>query len=112
MERIWRDYGLSIVLFGLFVLFLTVQGITCWIEFNEEQVTHGQPVEVAMYINRFTNRVMENLQSEVFQLGMFVVLSTYLVHRGSPQSKDSDDKMTAQLDRIERKLSGWEGDGK
>lgn len=52
----------------------------------------------------FWNATFENWQSEFLQVFVFVVASKYLVYRGSPQSKDGDDAMKAQLDRIERRL--------
>jgi hypothetical protein len=33
-----------------------------------------------------------------------VVLTSFLIHRGSPESKDGDDRMQEQLDRIEKRL--------
>jgi hypothetical protein len=34
----------------------------------------------------------------------FVVVTTYLIHRGSHESKDTDDQVQQALDRIERRL--------
>jgi hypothetical protein len=47
----------------------------------------------------------ENWQSELLQLLTFVALTTYLVHRGSHESKDTDERMQSQLDRIEQRLA-------
>jgi hypothetical protein len=33
-----------------------------------------------------------------------VVLTTFLIHKGSHESKDSDEQMQAQLNRIEKQL--------
>ena len=56
---------------------------------------------------------LENWQSEFLQLLTFVVLTSFLIHRNSPESKDSDDQMQRSLDRIEKRLKALEGeDGK
>ena len=34
----------------------------------------------------------------------FVVMSALLIHKGSAESKDSDDRMEEALDRIEKKI--------
>ena len=39
-----------------------------------------------------------------------MVLSSFLIHKGSPESKDGDDKMQATLERIEDKLRELERD--
>lgn len=45
---------------------------------------------------------MENWQSE-FLLLTFVVLMAFFIHRGSHESRDSDDEMKAMLQRIEQR---------
>ena len=63
---------------------------------------------VGQYLAEFMGwgqATFENWQSEFLQLLTFVVLTTYLIHRGSHESKDSDEAMQAQLDRIERRVA-------
>ena len=35
---------------------------------------------------------------------VLIVLTAFLVHKGSHESKDSDDEMQASIDRLERKV--------
>jgi hypothetical protein len=37
-----------------------------------------------------------------------VVLSAFFIHRGSAESKDSDERMQRSLDRIEKRLQALE----
>jgi hypothetical protein len=37
-----------------------------------------------------------------------VVLTTFLIHRQSPESRDSDDEMQRTLNRIEKRLKSLE----
>ena len=40
---------------------------------------------------------------------MLIVLTKYLVHKGSPESRDSQDEMMAAIERIEKKVTKLEG---
>jgi hypothetical protein len=42
MQRFLRDNGLSLVMFGLFALFLVGQSITGFAVYNDEQREHGE----------------------------------------------------------------------
>jgi hypothetical protein len=111
MARFWRDYSLSIVLFLLFLLSWIGQTWTGWAEFNAEQQSHGQAASVFGsdgYVWSWAQATLENWQSEFLQLLTFVVLTTFLIHKNSHESRDSDDKMMAQLDRIEARLQQLE----
>jgi SNF2 family DNA or RNA helicase len=59
---------------------------------------------VSDYIVQFGQSTLENWQSEFLQLFSFVVLSAVLIHHGSAESKDSDERMENTLRRIEQKL--------
>jgi hypothetical protein len=47
---------------------------------------------------------LENWQSEFLQLFAFVALSALYIHKGSAESKDSDENVEASLRRIEERL--------
>jgi hypothetical protein len=114
MKRLWRAYNLSIVLAMLFLVSWALQTWLGWGEFAAEQQAHGESPGVfgpSGYIWSWGRSTFENWQSEFLQLLTFVVLTTYLVHKGSHESKDTDDKMQAQLDRIEQRLGRIESVG-
>ena len=111
MRRIFADYGLSITLAALWLVSWVIQTGSGWVEFAAEQANHGDQAEVFGsdgYIWVWLRTTFENAQSEFLQLLTFVVLTTYLVHKGSHESKDTDDKMQAQLNRIEQRLERLE----
>jgi hypothetical protein len=60
------------------------------------------------YVWQWAAATFENWQSEFLQLLTFVILTAYLIHRGSHESKDSDDEMMAILKRIERRVQALE----
>jgi hypothetical protein len=110
VRRFWRSYGLSATLIALFLICLALQGFFNWHEWHDESIVHGQPLEVASFLTFYGGRIFENAQSEFLQLASFVLLSAWLVHRGSPQSKDGSERMEAmlqdalqRLERLERR---------
>ena len=108
MTKLWRNYNLSIVLAIMFLVSWALQTWMGWAQFSAEQQAHGQVAEVFGpdgYIWAWGQATFENWQSEFLQLLTFVVLTSFLIHRGSHESKDSDEEMRRAIDRIERRLT-------
>jgi hypothetical protein len=104
VRKIFANFGLSIVLMVLFFASWFGQGVSQWQIFVDEQLAHNEPVEVGDFIAHFSQATLENWQSEFLQLFSFVVLAAMYLHRGSAESRDSDDRMEEALKRIEAKL--------
>ena len=93
MRKILRDNGLSLTMFGLFLLFLISQSIAGYYDYNHDQHDHRQPgVRYGTYITsgHFWATVFENWESEFLQMAAYVVLTVFLFQRGSAESKDPD----------------------
>lgn len=102
-----RDYALGWVLLALFVLFWIGQTVVGWQEFVAEQQALGQAAQVFGddgYVWNWARTTLENWQSEMLQLFAMVVLTSFLIFKGSPESKDSDEEMKAALARLERRV--------
>jgi hypothetical protein len=111
MQRIWRDYGLSITLVAMFVGAWALQTWTGWVQFVAEQASHGEQAEAfgdSGYVWHWAQATFENWQSEFLQVFVFVVLTTFLVHKKSHESPDTDYDTEASLRRIEAKLDALE----
>jgi hypothetical protein len=104
LTRTWKNFGLSIAFCILFFTTWIGQGIAQWQVFTDEQRAHHEPVTIGDFAAEFTQSTLENWQSEFLQLFSFVVMSALLIHKGSAESKDSDDRMEEALKRIEDKL--------
>jgi hypothetical protein len=104
MTHLWKNYNLSIVLAVLFLFSWVLQFWTGWQSFAGDQQQHGQQAEMAAYLWRFGEGTFENWQSEFLQLFSFVVLTAFLIHRGSHESKDTDDEVMERLKRLEKKI--------
>ncbi len=82
MRRLVRYRGLLLVNLALFLLFLVGLVLTGQQTYNADQVSHGeQPVGVFAYLgtSNFGEAVFENWESEFLQMGMYVVLTAYLL---------------------------------
>ena len=104
MTRTWKNFGLCIAFCLLFFITWAAQGVAQWQVFTDEQREHHQPVEVGDFTAEFSQSTLENWQSEFLQLFSFVVMSALLIHKGSAESKDSDDRMEEALNRIEKTI--------
>ena len=107
-RSVWREFGLEL---SFLVLFFTTWGahaITEWQVFTDEQLAHGEKPRIGDFLSQFGQGTLENWQSEFLQLFSFVVFSAVLIHKGSAESKDSDEEMQAALKRIEKRLDELE----
>lgn len=103
-RSVWREFGLGLVLMILFFVTWFGQGLSEWQVFTDEQVSHGEEPEVGDFMAEFTQSTLENWQSEFLQLFSFAVLAALYIHKGSAESKDSEEKIEASLRRIEANL--------
>jgi hypothetical protein len=102
------NYGLSIVLGVLFITALGAQTYFGWNKYVAEHQTHHEQPTVfgrSGYFQEWGEATMENWQSEFLQLLAFVVLTAFLVHKGSHESRDEDDETKQQLKRMEKQIS-------
>ncbi len=97
---IWTRYGFAWVTGALFILTLTGHWIFGWYAYANEQLALQQPAEIGDYTVQMMRDTLENWQSEFLQLLWQVAGLAILLHVGSPQSKEGDDRMEAKLDAI------------
>ena len=99
-----RKYSFAWVTIGFLVLTLIGHWVFGWFSYVNEQAMHQAPVEAGDYVVEMLRDTFENWQSEFLQLLWQVVGLTILLHVGSPQSKDSEDRSEAKLDAILRQV--------
>lgn len=109
MKQVFRRNGLSIALFGLFVLFEIGLSLVGQRQYNQEQTDHGQPtVGYLEYLSspNFIEATMENWESEFLQMFAYVFLTAFLYQHGSAESKQLDQP--EEVDRDPRFSSNKE----
>src|SRR5688500_3004376 len=93
MPKWVKNNALSITMIGAFLIFLVLQSVFGWHVRNEELAQAGvAPDPWWRYVRtgHFAESVFENWESEFLQMGFYVLLTAYLVQRGSAESKKPD----------------------
>jgi hypothetical protein len=105
MRRVLRDNALSLTMFGLFLVFLVAQSFAGFRANNNDNAEHGQPREsYTEYLTSgaFVEATFENWESEFLQMGAYVLLTAWLIQKGSPESKKPDGNQSDADPRAER----------
>jgi hypothetical protein len=105
MRRVLRDNALSLTMFSLFLIFLVAQSFAGFRSSNNDNQEHGQPSEsYAEYLTSgaFAEATFENWESEFLQMGAYVLLTAFLIQKGSPESKNPDGEEADQDPRTQR----------
>jgi hypothetical protein len=87
--------SLSLATFTAFLIFLVLQAIFGWHAYNDDLADFAQaPVTFWHYLGtgHFIEATFENWESEFLQMGSYVLLTAFLVQRGSPESKPIPDE--------------------
>jgi Domain of unknown function (DUF6766) len=121
VSRRLRENSLSIVLFGLFAVLLVGQGLTGWRAYNQQQGEHHEPtVGFGTYLTtgHFVEATFENWESEFLQMAAYVLLTIWLVQKGSSESKplggdpakDADPRSVSDLEQAPGPVrrGGWQ----
>jgi hypothetical protein len=85
-----HDRALTLVLMAMFLLSLAGQYVTGFHDYNDDRNEHHQPpIAIAEYAatGHWWESVFENWESEFLQMAVFVLLTTVLVQKGSPESR-------------------------
>ena len=93
MKRAFRDNSLTLVFAVLCLLALVGQALSGVAQYNSQAVADGaDQISLLAYLGTsdFAVDVAENWQSEYLQFLLFIVLTVWLVQRGSPESKELD----------------------
>lgn len=104
VRSVWSAYSFAWVTAGLFFITIAGHWLFGWFAYVNEQAAHQQPISVSGYTIEMLRDTFENWQSEFLQLIWQVAGLAFLLHVGSPQSKEGDDRMEAKLDAILRKV--------
>ena len=90
MRRALGNNGLSITMFGLFLLSFVLHALGGHAELNQQQLEHGA-AQVSLWSfvtsSQFWFQSMQNWQSEFLAVAALAVLGIFLRQRGSPESK-------------------------
>ena len=109
-HSVWTRYSFAWVTAGFFLVSLIGHWLFGWFAFADEQLTHGEVPQFAPYFMEMMRDTLENWQSEFLQLIWQVGGLAFLLHVGSPQSKEGDDRMEAKIDEILKRVAPKDGE--
>jgi hypothetical protein len=93
MKKFIKNNGLSITFLGIFILTILAQVHFGLLEHNRELTEDGGSAQsLGQYLSsgHFLESTFENWESEFLQMGMFVLLTIFLMEKGSSESKKFD----------------------
>ena len=99
--KFFRDNGLLIVVFAVFIACLVGQAITGFFAEQQDRLMHGlagQSFLAFVGSGAFLESVFENWESEFLEKWAYVFLTAYLMQRGSAESKDPDQASSQDED--------------
>ena len=111
MKKFLRNNGLCISFLLLFLLTMIGQVIFGFKEHNKELIEEGSTaIDLSAYFvsGHFIESTFENWESEFLQMALFVLLTIFLMQKGSSESKDLDKE--EEVDRAPsptRKDAPW-----
>ena len=105
IKKMWKEYNLSIVLAILFLVSWIGQFFVQLKQVSLEAQQQKTFFEWENFWIQFWSSTLENWQSEFLQLLTFVVLTSFLIHKNSHESKDSQDRLEKKVDEILKKLN-------
>jgi len=96
MRRLLREQSLSLAFLVLLVAALAGQAVAGWHDYNNLDTWHAQmqgatpeTLTFGRYLttSSFAQAVTENWQSKYLQFTLFILITVWLVQKGSPESK-------------------------
>ena len=93
MRQTLRNHGLTLAFSAMLLVALVTQALTGQALYDEEAAQSGLPgMTLGQYVtsSHFTVDVAENWQSEYLQFLLYILLTVWLVQKGSPESKELD----------------------
>ena len=111
MRTFFRNHGLSLTMFGFFLVLLFVgQVLTGRNEYNEDRRKAGETVlGIGTYLRsaHFVEATAENWESEFLQMGIYVFATAWLYQKGSAESKDPRKRHRHRSSRAVTADSPW-----
>ncbi len=96
-----HENALSLALIALFLVFFVGMSVVGHQNYNDDQREHGeQPISYVHYLTTgsFVEAVGENWESEFLQMFAYILLTVFLVQKGSSESKDPEKEEAVDED--------------
>jgi succinate dehydrogenase hydrophobic anchor subunit len=104
IRKVWPNFALGIVVCALFFFSWTTHAFAEWRKYVQDQDDHNQPTRAGEFVIQFGEATLQNWQSEFLEAFGLIVLTSAYLHRGSAESRDSEDRLEAKVDRLLKKF--------
>jgi Domain of unknown function (DUF6766) len=104
-DSFWSRNALSLACFAIFAVVLVGQSLTGWRSSVADAVQHGEAdfsYWTYLTTGHFAEATFENWESEFLQMAAFVLLTAYLIQRGSGESKKEREDPRDEDPRLHR----------
>jgi hypothetical protein len=95
---IWKKYSYTWVTTCFFLLSMAGHWGFAWPAYVNEAHEHGTQPQLGEYVIQTARDTFENWQSEFLQLIWQVAGLAFLLHVGSAQSKEGEERLEAKMD--------------
>jgi hypothetical protein len=103
-------HGFVWVTLAFFLVTAVGHWVFAWYAYVNEAAEHGAQVVASDYLVEVMRDMLENWQSEFLQLIWQVAGLAFLLHIGSPQSREGDERKEELLDEILRAVKPGEAE--
>jgi hypothetical protein len=93
LKKTIADDSMSLVLFSLFLLCLTGQGLSGWLAYNQSlRAGHFPAVALGAYLGtgNFLDGMLSNWQAAILQLAVLIAFSSVLRQKGAAHSRKAE----------------------
>jgi hypothetical protein len=104
-DSFWSRNALSLTCFAIFAVVLVAQSLTGWRTSVADAVQHAEPdfsYWTYLTTGHFAEATFENWESEFLQMAAFILLTAYLLQRGSGESKKERNDPRDEDPRLHR----------
>jgi hypothetical protein len=102
--KIWPSFALGIVVCSLFFVVWMAHALVEWQKYADDQQEHGASPTAGGFVVQFGEATLQNWQSEFLEEFGLIVLTAAYLHRGSAESRDSEDRIEQKLDEVLKRL--------
>lgn len=103
--KIWPSFALGIVVCSLFFVVWMAHALVEWQKYADDQQEHGASPTAGGFVVQFGEATLQNWQSEFLEEFGLIVLTAAYLHRGSAESRDSEDRIEQKLDEVLERLN-------
>jgi hypothetical protein len=102
---VWPSFALGIIVCTLFFVVWVAHALVEWQKYAQDQREHHASPSAGGFVVQFGEATLQNWQSEFLEEFGLIVLTAAYLHRGSAESRDSEERIEQKLDEVLERLN-------